>query len=541
MGEKNDKLNNVLNSMAIIGFCVIIICLTRFCIDKTVNGQAETDNLEKTELSMDLVDIDETAEKNTIEEVDKAEPYVFHVRDLENVRPDGTCSSDFYITSAATGDCLYYMDAEGVLYGTRNSGSQYSRFLREDEEATVTKIAENVIHVDCCELDVAAWITAGGQLYVAGSDLEYFWQNAGTEYASPYLLMGGVRYVRCGRADIVIMKEDGTVWVWGTVSDGQFQGSSERLAEPLKLLENAVMITGTQYSHAALLKDGTVWTWGGNVCGECGIPVGRVPMFSVVCAAQDVQAVWMGELQYNLGCTQWERYTQYPREDGYNNLIIKKRDGNFMVCGEGISENGEFMPCEIVQDPDIVYDGINTYHDILAKYEMAWKSDYYTVDEDKEIARTILMKKGTRYSLCYSLKDLTGDQTDELVIGYRNEEEQKYYPCIIYSYDVEESVIVRSWDWEEPITLYEDGSFESVRKGGVSYYQLQKDSAIVKIKAELTYKLAKGEDLYYLGDIHSDEVERELTEEEYWEIIAQYERKPQAELEWKLLDGFWVP
>lgn len=63
----------------------------------------------------------------------------------------------------------------------------------------------------------------------------------------------------------------------------------------------------------------------------------------------------------------------------------------------------------------------------------------------------------------------------------------------------------------------------------------------MKIKAELTYKLAKGEDLYYLGDIHSDEVERELTEEEYWEIIAQYERKPQAELEWKLLDGFWVP
>lgn len=217
-------------------------------------------------------------------------------------------------------------------------------------------------------------------------------------------------------------------------------------------------------------------------------------------------------------------------------------DGNFMVCGKGISENGEFMPCEIVQDPDIVYDGINTYHDILAKYEMAWKSDYYTVDEDKEIAGTILMKKGTRYSLCYSLKNLTGDQTDELIIGYRNEEEQKYYPCIIYSYDAEESVIVRSWDWEEPITLYEDGSFESVTKGGFYYYQLQKDSAIVKIKAEITDKLiAKGEYRYYLGDIHSDEVERELTEEKYWEIIAQYEGKPQAELEWKLLDGFWKP
>lgn len=281
---------------------------------------------------------------------------------------------------------------------------------------------------------------------------------------------------------------------------------------------------------------------GGNVCSECGLPVGQVPMFSVVCVAQDVQAIWMGELQYNLGCTQWERYTQYARKDRYNNLIIKKRDGTFWGCGEGISENGEFMPCEIVQDPDIVYDGINTYQDILAKYEMAWESDYYTVSERKEIEGTILLKKGMQYSLCYSLKDLTGDQTDELIIGYRNEEEQKYYPCIIYSYDVEECVIVRSWGEEEPITFYEDGSFESVSKGGVYYYQLQKDSAIVKIKAELTDELiAKDEYLYYLGDIHSGEAERELTEEEYEEIIAWYEARPQAELEWKLLDGFWMP
>ena len=81
-----------------------------------------------------------TVEKNTIEEADKSEPYVFQVRNLEDVRLDGACSSDFYITSAATDDCLYYVDAEGVLYGTRNSGTQYSRFLREEEEAMVTKI-----------------------------------------------------------------------------------------------------------------------------------------------------------------------------------------------------------------------------------------------------------------------------------------------------------------------------------------------------------------------------------------------------------------
>ena len=52
-------LNNVFDSMLIIGFCVIIIYLTRFCIYITVNSQAETDNLEKTELPLDLADTDE--------------------------------------------------------------------------------------------------------------------------------------------------------------------------------------------------------------------------------------------------------------------------------------------------------------------------------------------------------------------------------------------------------------------------------------------------------------------------------------------------
>ncbi len=56
-------LNNIFNSMLIIGFCVIIICLTRFCIYKTVNSQAEIDNSEKTELPPDLADTDETEDE----------------------------------------------------------------------------------------------------------------------------------------------------------------------------------------------------------------------------------------------------------------------------------------------------------------------------------------------------------------------------------------------------------------------------------------------------------------------------------------------
>ncbi|WP_251206886.1 RCC1 domain-containing protein [Acetatifactor aquisgranensis] len=89
------------------------------------------------------------------------------------------------------------------------------------------------------------------------------------------------------------MKEDRTVWTWGTV---YFEGSYYSpnvyyLQNPQKILEDAVLVTGGWFNHAALLRDGTVWTWGYNMSGNCGVadlaPIGEPTM-----VAEDVVMVW---------------------------------------------------------------------------------------------------------------------------------------------------------------------------------------------------------------------------------------------------------
>ena len=70
--------------------------------------------------------------------------------------------------------------------------------------------------------------------------------------------MEDVTYAVCGRDDVVALKEDGTVWTWGTVYiNGGYQSSDVYFIEkPKQILKNAVVITGGWFHHAALLLDG---------------------------------------------------------------------------------------------------------------------------------------------------------------------------------------------------------------------------------------------------------------------------------------------
>ena len=65
--------------------------------------------------------------------------------------------------------------------------------------------------------------------------------------------------------------------------------------EPKQILEDAAVVTGGWFNHAALLYDGTVWTWGYNSAGNCGVEDEEV-ISEPVQAAEDVQMVWTGRL-----------------------------------------------------------------------------------------------------------------------------------------------------------------------------------------------------------------------------------------------------
>lgn len=257
---------------------------------------------------------------------------------------------EHYIT--ATGDpCnVYFVDENKVLWGRgENNLGQLGQGTKDlDYHHENVKIAENVIHVDYSQKGFMIYLTEDNKLYGCGNSGtgalqqydtfdwdRYFNMDLERYYVdTPCLLMEDVRYARCGQDDIVCLTNDGSVWIWGTICvDGGYLSSDvSYIAKPKKVLEDAVLVTGGWFNHAALLQDGTLWTWGYNLTGNCGVKDKRV-VGEPTQVAEDVVMVWTGTMQYNIDCfdtiSQYEG--EYPRQ--YENTIIKKTDGSYLICG----------------------------------------------------------------------------------------------------------------------------------------------------------------------------------------------------------------
>ena len=167
--------------------------------------------------------------------------------------------------------------------------------------------------------------------------------------------MEDVDYAICGRDDIVCIKNDRTVWTWGTVYALNYMSNNvSYISAPKKILENAVWVTGGWYNHAALLQDGTVWTWGYNNAGNCGVADLEV-VSEPTMVAEDVAMVWTnlaidnypqpeieqikkgwtGEIKYDTEYTSIQEFGEvYPYF--LNNTVIQKMDGTYWVCGEDV-------------------------------------------------------------------------------------------------------------------------------------------------------------------------------------------------------------
>ena len=456
---------------------------------------------------------------------------IFMVRNLDEARLDGTEPADFYVTNTGNSWGLYYIDEDQNLYVYNENHM---------EEGIV--LAENVVHVACCRYcNYIVFLTKTGDLY-------------GIERGSaPALLEEGVKYALCGDRDILILRADNSVELCSVTIDKDFNWSIDR--ETVRLPADAVMISGHAESFAALLTDGTVWTWGNNNYEICGIPEVEV-VEEPVCVAENVKAIWMGKLQFNNDCLDFKKWKYYHLDRGYcNNLIVMKTDGSLWACGEIVREldrnlfTAKFFPCEIIRKPYLSYDGINTYQSILAEYEKAWKDETYTLENWKYIDISFdYFVREKEDLLCYSLKDLTDDGTEELIIGFLRE--GTYHIREIYAYD--DGVITCVFEnFEREKYVYHQGIVETFWGAGGrdyhTYYQLQENSALKEFQAEVsdipsnwwTGQPVDQEHLIYyqrLGDTTNDEVE--ITEEEYININKHYQALPE-ELEWEALEGFY--
>lgn len=72
------------------------------------------------------------------------------------------------------------------------------------------------------------------------------------------------------------LKSDGTVWAWGSNSDGQLgDGTDIDRNTPIQVggLSHVIAIAGGGAHSIALKSDGTVWAWGCNWAGQLGIGI----------------------------------------------------------------------------------------------------------------------------------------------------------------------------------------------------------------------------------------------------------------------------
>jgi len=109
---------------------------------------------------------------------------------------------------------------------------------------------------------------------------------------TPALLAEGVIAAAVGRAHVVFLKGDGSVWTFGENFAGQIGNGTvgtrfletpslptaalpepnpdNYALEPVLILEDCVAVAAGNSVCAALGSDGTLYTWGDNSCGQIG-------------------------------------------------------------------------------------------------------------------------------------------------------------------------------------------------------------------------------------------------------------------------------
>ncbi|MBR3601833.1 MAG: hypothetical protein IKL49_05885 [Lachnospiraceae bacterium] len=246
--------------------------------------------------------------------------------------------SNCYITDMKRGSNHYWIDEDGVLWGEGTSEYGQLGIIKKDVSVVgePVKIAENVIHVDFSGEYFVIYLTKDHELYGLGASPAGILTQFGSwnfnvidleMITEPVLLMKNVVYARAGETSIITLLENGDVYVLG--NNDHVMISNTKYIAPQKVMEKAKYVTLFYHSYAAIDENNDLWTWGHNELGQCGIGVYSSNVPSPQKIMEDVECVWMGGIGFNT--------TDVVKK--YDNLVVLKKDGSFLACGEGIGES----------------------------------------------------------------------------------------------------------------------------------------------------------------------------------------------------------
>lgn len=187
-----------------------------------------------------------------------------------------------------------YRIKDGKLYGTGDNSDGQLGIGKRDELGVFygepVLIAENVIHVDACQSSVI-YLTQKGELWGIGDNLDGQLgvpkkERYGNDryVTTPALITENVKYAAIGVGNVIMLKEDGSVYVLGWNQNGQLgPDMDERVYvrdesavvipysyEPVLIMENAVYVECGLFTLAAISENGELYMWGDNSFGEIG-------------------------------------------------------------------------------------------------------------------------------------------------------------------------------------------------------------------------------------------------------------------------------
>ena len=199
------------------------------------------------------------------------------------------------------------------------------------------------------EASITAAIKTDGTLWVWGSGSQGIQgTNSTTNKSSPVqTVAGGTNWkqVSVGADHVASIKTDGTLWVWGRSTNGRL-GTNNAIdrSSPVQTVAGGTnwkqVSAGKASNTAAIKTDGTLWIWGSNVNGQLGTNDSVL-----VHRSSPVQTV--------AGGTNWK---QVSVGSGHTTAI--KTDGTLWIWGSNL--NGQLGTNDVVNRSSPTQIGANT-------------------------------------------------------------------------------------------------------------------------------------------------------------------------------------
>lgn len=324
-------------------------------------------------------DTADTTENVTAEsDAEEADLPAFYIRRAEDLQVSSPLRiEEQYITDRATAGNHYYIDAEGVLWGSGyNQNGQLGNGSYETDldlgKMDAVRIADHVVSVDAnLNNNFCIYLTDDGKLYGMGLNMaglllgkdsvkQVYSDDDNDRVCTPVLLMENVRYARAGREAIVALQEDGSVYWWGqmrtttstygsdydaywTVEENPDNPVKMMYLEPHKVLENCVYVDISAWNGAAITENGDLYMWGLNIFGQCGVAKSENVhdfVWAPEKVLENVSMVWLEAIRQNDDGidTELENFSWAVHSYTFDNFALLQ-DGTLLATGENLGKD----------------------------------------------------------------------------------------------------------------------------------------------------------------------------------------------------------